>query len=78
MHAKVSAYDLLEALQEFIEECEDNNIEPNLKVIMQPGYPLTTAFTGYKTDTETGTFTLGVDGGHGYATSKDIEDLDGF
>ena len=75
----MDAYTLLEILQEHIEMCEENDIEPTLNIITQPSWPMKGRLVGVKTDEETGKITLGIqDGVEGYADSSDLEDLDGF
>jgi hypothetical protein len=72
----ISAYDLMEALQVYIERCDDEGIEPVVQVMTQPSHPIYGQPTGAA---EVGdTFWIGAEMTGGYGDAEVCEELNGF
>ena len=71
-----NAYDLLEALQAYVEECEEKGIEPQLAAITQPNHPIYGPVLG--SAVVDGKFFLGAQMTGGYGTEQMTAAFDGF
>lgn len=65
----ISAEALHEALGRYLEECEEQGIEPDVKLIVQERWPFANEATGY-TVTEQGQFCIGVSDNQDYASEE--------
>lgn len=73
---KVDPRDLHEALGNYIEQCEEDGTEPDMKMIVQRSWPFACDVSGFVV-TEDGQFCVGIGERQEYAKGQQTDAFDG-